>query len=117
VALHDEASTAAETDWPQILALYELMMKLTENPVVALNHAIATAMVRGPAEGLELLKALDSDARMARNHRLNAVRGHLLEMAGDFAGAAEQYRLAASRTMSDPEQRYLLMQAARLRGS
>jgi len=113
-ALHDEARTAAETDWPQILALYELMMKLTENPVVALNHAIATAMVHGPAKGLELLKSVDSDPRMMRSHRLNAVRGHLLEMLGDSAGAAAQYRLAAQRTMSAPEQRYLLMQAARL---
>jgi len=113
-ALHDEARTAAETDWPQILALYGLMLKLTENPMVALNHAVATAMVHGAAKGLELLKPLDADSRMAKNHRLNAVCGHLLEMSGDLEGATAQYRLAASRTMSAPEQRYLLTQAARL---
>jgi predicted RNA polymerase sigma factor len=82
--------------------------------VVALNRAIAVAMVHGPAKGLELLRMLDTDARMARNHRLDAVRGHLLEMAGDYVGAAACYRLAAQRTMSAPEQRYLLMQAARV---
>ena len=113
-ALHDEADTAAKTDWPQILGLYGLMKQLSDNPVITLNHAIAMAMVHGPARGLELLQPLDADDRMVKNHRLNAVRGHLLEMAGDYFGAAAQYRLAASRTMSAPEQRYLLTQAARL---
>lgn len=113
-ALHDEARRAEDTDWRQILALYELMMKLEDNPVVALNHAVATAMVYGPSDGLELLRPLDADPRTATHHRLDAVRAHLLEMAGDYPAAISQYRLAASRTMSLPEQRYLQMQAARL---
>lgn len=113
-ALHDEAERVEDTDWPQILALYELMMKLADNPMVALNYAVATAMVQGPRQGLELLRGLDSDPRIARHHRLDAVRGHLLEMAGDHAAAIQSYRLAASRTTSLPEQRYLQMKAARL---
>ena len=113
-ALHDEATRVEDTDWPQILALYELMMKLAGNPMVALNHAVASAMVHGPQKGLELLQVLDSDPRMARHHRLDAVRAHLLEMAEDHEGAMRCYRLAASRATSLPEQRYLLMRAARL---
>ncbi len=98
----------------QILALYELLKRMSENPMVMLNHAIAAAMVRGPSHGLELLRALDSDTRLADHYRLNAVRAHLLEMSGDREAAIEQYRMAASRTMSIPEQNYLLTQAARL---
>jgi len=113
-ALHDEATRVEDTDWPQILALYELMMKLAGNPMVALNHAVASAMVHGPQKGLELLQVLDSDPRMGRHHRLDAVRAHLLEMAEDHEGAMRCYRLAASRATSLPEQRYLLMRAARL---
>ena len=113
-ALHDEATRVEDTDWPQILALYELMMKLAGNPMVALNHAVASAMVHGPQRGLELLQALDSDPRLVRHHRLDAVRAHLLEMADDHEGAMRCYRLAAGRATSLPEQRYLLMRAARL---
>ena len=113
-AVHDEAPRAEDTDWPQILALYELLKRTSDNPMVMLNHAIAVAMVHGAAKGLELLAALDSDPRMARHHRLNAVRAHLLEMAGDHDAATEQYRLAASQTTSIPERDYLLRQAARL---
>jgi RNA polymerase sigma factor (sigma-70 family) len=113
-AVHDEAARAEETDWPQILALYELLKRMSDNPMVILNHAIAAAMVHGPSKGLELLKALDSDPRIASHHRLDAVRAHLLEMAGDPRAAITHYRLAASRTTSIPEQNYLITQAARL---
>lgn len=113
-AVHDEAVTADDTDWPQILALYELLKQMSENPMVALNHAIAVAMVNGPRKGLELLAPFDADARLAGHHRLDAVRAHLLEMAGDHQGATEYYRRAAHRTTSTPERNYLLTQAARL---
>ncbi|NUQ29034.1 MAG: RNA polymerase sigma factor [Acidobacteriaceae bacterium] len=113
-ALHDEASRAEETDWPQILALYELMKRISDNPMVALNHAIAAAMVYGPTKGLELLRTLDADERIARHHRLDAARAHLFEMAGDYKAAITHYRLAATRTTSLPEQQYLQTQAARL---
>jgi predicted RNA polymerase sigma factor len=113
-AVHSEAAHAADTDWPQILALYELLKRMSDNPVVMLNHAIAVAMVRGPAVGLELLDRLDRDGRLAGHHRLHAVRAHLLEMAGDTDGAVTHYRIAACRTSSQPEHVYLLTQAARL---
>ncbi|HTV66606.1 MAG TPA: sigma-70 family RNA polymerase sigma factor [Bryocella sp.] len=113
-AVHDEAGRAEDTDWPQILALYELQKHLSDSPMVALNQAVAAAMVYGPMKGLELLKALDSDARLAGHHRLAAVRAHLLEMSGDRAGAIEHYRIAAARTTNVPEQNYLLTQAAKL---
>jgi RNA polymerase sigma factor (sigma-70 family) len=116
-AVHDEAARAEDTDWAQILALYDLLKRMSDNPVVTLNHAIATAMVHGPSEGLELLKTLDSDARLAGNHRLDAVRAHLLELAGDHEAAIEHYRLAAGRTTSLPERNYLITQAARLSDS
>jgi RNA polymerase sigma factor (sigma-70 family) len=114
-AVHDEATRAEDTDWPQILALYEILKLISDNPMVVLNHAIAAAMVHGPAKGLELLKQLDSDPRLAGHHRLAAVRAHLLEIAGDHAAARELYRIAATKTTSIPEQNYLLTQAARLR--
>src|SRR5581483_11998410 len=113
-AVHAEAARAEDTDWPQILALYELLKRMSDNPMVMLNHAIATAMVRGPSVGLELLDMLDRDGRLAGHHRLDAVRAHLLEMAGDLAGAIKHYRIAAARTTSLPEQHYLMSQAARL---
>jgi RNA polymerase sigma factor (sigma-70 family) len=113
-AVHDEAATAADTDWRQILVLYELLAQVAPSPVVTLNHAVALAMVRGPRAGLELLATLDGDGRMAGNHRLEAVRAHLLELAGDTAAARERYRAAARRTTSLPEQRYLEGRAARL---
>ncbi len=114
-AVHDEAARAEDTDWPQILALYELLKRMSDNPMVILNHAIAAAMVHGPSTGLELLQALDADGRLAGHHRLDAVRAHLLELAGDHAAAIAHYRTAAGRTTSLPERNYLLTQAARLR--
>jgi RNA polymerase sigma factor (sigma-70 family) len=116
-AVHDEAARAEDTDWPQILALYELLKRMSDNPMVTLNHAIAAAMVHGALKGLELLRALDSDPRLARHHRLDAVRAHLFEMAGDRESAVTHYRLAAERAASLPERNYLMMQAARLSDS
>ncbi|GAA2217634.1 RNA polymerase sigma factor [Micromonospora olivasterospora] len=113
-ALHDEAPTAERTDWPQILALYEVLEKLSANPVVSLNRAVATAMAHGPAVGLDALAALDADPRLAGHHRLHAARAHLYEMAGDAPRAMTHYRAAADRTTSLPEQHYLRMRAARL---
>jgi RNA polymerase sigma factor (sigma-70 family) len=115
-ALHDEAASTEATDWPQILALYTLLARMSDNPMIALNQSIAYAMVHGPAAGLERLAALDADGRLARHHRLAAVRAHLHEMAGNREAAIEQYRLAASRTASVPERNYLLHRAARLTG-
>ncbi len=114
-AIHDEAAHAEDTDWPQILALYGLLERISPNPMVTLNHAVAVAMVRGPKAGLELLRRLDDDDRISNHHRLDAVRAHLLEMAGDRAAASASYRSAARRTTSLPERRYLEAQAAQLR--
>ncbi len=113
-AVHDEAGQASDTDWPQILALYELLKLMSDNPMVMLNHAIAAAMVHGATAGLELLDALEGDGRLAGHYRLDAVRAHLLEMAGDHQTAMSHYRKAASRTTSLPERNYLTLQAARL---
>ena len=113
-AVHDEAPSAAETDWTEILALYEVLEEVSPGPVVTLNRAVAVAMVHGPRTGLAVLGTLDDDDRMARTHRLEAVRAHLLELAGDVEAAREAYRLAARRTASVPERRYLSLRAARL---
>jgi RNA polymerase sigma factor (sigma-70 family) len=113
-AVHDEAARAEDTDWPQILALYTVLKGLSDNPMIALNHAIATAMVDGPAAGLQLLEGLGADGRMTNHHRLHAVRAHLLEKAGDRQGAIANYRSAAGRTTSIPERNYLMAQAGRL---
>lgn len=113
-AVHDEAALAEDTDWPQILALYELLKRVSPGPMVTLNHAIAAAMVHGPGKGLELLRTLDTDPRLAGHYRLDAVRAHLLEMIGDRESAIRHFRIAASRTTSVPEQNYLMTQAARL---
>jgi predicted RNA polymerase sigma factor len=102
------------TDWPQIVALYELLLRIADNPAVRLDHAVAVAMVQGPRAGLELVDELQADDRIAADHRLHAVRGHLLEMAGECAAARDSYLAAARRTTSLPRQRYLHAQAARL---
>jgi RNA polymerase sigma factor (sigma-70 family) len=115
-AVHDEAERAEDTDWPQILALYELLKRVSPGPMVTLNHAIAAAMVHGPAEGLQLLRALDTDPRLANHYRLDAVRAHFMEKTGDYEAAIEHYRAAAARTTSLPERNYLMTQAARLAG-
>lgn len=114
-AVHDAAPTAAATDWPQIRLLYELLEKLVDNPVVTLNRAVAVAMTDGPQAGLAVLDEVAP--RLAGHHRLDAVRAHLLEESGDAAGAARHYAAAAARAVNLPEQRYLMMRAARLRSS
>ncbi|MFI5839251.1 RNA polymerase sigma factor [Catenuloplanes sp. NPDC051500] len=113
-ALHDEAPSADETDWPQILALYGVLERLTPSPVVTLNRAVAQAMVAGPVAGLATLDRLAADPLLARGHRLPAARAHLLEMAGSRTAAIEEYRTAAARTSSVPERNYLTLRAARL---
>ena len=113
-AVHDEAARAEDTDWPQILALYGLLKRMSDNPMVTLNHAIAAAMVHGAPTGLRLLEPLDADERLAGHYRLDAVRAHLLEMAGDRDAAIAHFRAAAERTTSIPERDYLATQAARL---
>ena len=113
-AVHDEAARAEDTDWQDILGLYGVLKRLSDNPMVALNHAIAAAMVHGPSMGLELLEALDKDERLAGHYRLDAVRGHLLERAGNYEAAEAHYRTAASRTSSTAERDYLIARAARL---
>jgi predicted RNA polymerase sigma factor len=112
-AVHAEAARAEDTDWPQIVALYELLERIAPNPMVTLNRAVAVAMVHGPEAGLDLLRTLDDDG-IAGHHRLHAVRAHLLELAGDLAGARAGYEAAARLTTSLPEQRYLEARAARL---
>jgi RNA polymerase sigma factor (sigma-70 family) len=113
-AIHDRAPRAGDTDWPQILALYGLLEQMTGNPIVTLNRAVAAAMADGPSAGLALLDAIDG--RLTGHYRLDAVRAHLLEMAGDTHAALALYRAAARRTTSLPEQRYLSTRAARLKG-
>lgn len=113
-ALHDEAATDAATDWPQILALYEVLEGIAPGPVVTLNRAVALARVDGPRAGLALLGTLDDDARLEHSHRLDAVRAHLLELAGDPVAAREAYLRAARRSGSVQEQRYLALRAASL---
>jgi predicted RNA polymerase sigma factor len=113
-AVHAEAGSAGDTDWPQILALYELLLRITPNPIVRLSRAVAVAMVRDPEAGLRELPALEGDPRVQGHHRIAGVRAHLLEMAGDEAGARADYLAAARSTTSIPEQRYLEAKAANL---
>ncbi len=113
-AVHDEAPNAEATDWLEIMGLYELLMRTSDNPMVTLNYAVAVAMVRGPEVGLDLVEKLRADERVADDHRLHAVRAHLLEMAGDGVAARESYLAAARLTTSLPQQRYLHARAARL---
>jgi RNA polymerase sigma factor (sigma-70 family) len=113
-AVHDEARRSEETDWTQILALYELLKRISDNPIVTLNHAVAAAMVHGSREGLSLLEKLNSDPRLAGHHRLEAVRAHLLELAGDPVNAIRHFRIAAARTASVPERNFLLGRASKL---
>jgi len=113
-AVHAEAPTAQDTDWPQVVALYRVLAHVAPGPMVTLNQAVAVAMVDGPRAGLDLLAPLADDDRTAGHHRLAAVRAHLLELAGDLPAARTAYREAARLTTSLPEQRYLDARAARL---
>ncbi|HEY4159244.1 MAG TPA: DUF6596 domain-containing protein, partial [Polyangiaceae bacterium] len=116
-ALHDEAARLEDTDWPQILALYDLLERMSQNPMVSLNRAIAVAMVHGPRAGLALLEPLARDPRLANHHLLWAARGHLSERAGDRAEAIAHFRAAAERSASTPERNYLLLKIAKLGSS
>lgn len=111
-AVHAEAATYDQTDWPQILALYGVLDRLADDPVVTLNRAVAVAQVEGPDAGLSLLEKTAHDPRLAGHHRVHAVRAHLLSTADRHADAAEEYRIAAQRTLSTPERQYLLRRAA-----
>jgi RNA polymerase sigma factor (sigma-70 family) len=115
-AVHDEATRPELTDWSQILQLYGLLQRLTPGPMVTLNRIVAVAMVDGPVVALAELQTAEVDPALAGHYRVAAVRAHLLEMAGDLGGARENFRLAARRTLSMPEQRYLDARAARLGG-
>ncbi len=114
-AVHDEAANPSDTDWAEVLGLYGLLQRMSDNPMVTLNHAIAVAMVHGPSAGLERLDAIAADPRVAGHHRLDAVRAHLLERAGDRDGAVACFQRAAEGTSSLAERNYLLTHAARLR--
>jgi RNA polymerase sigma factor (sigma-70 family) len=111
-AVHDQAASPEDTNWSEILALYGLLERITGNPMVSLNRAVAVAMVHGPAAGLELLDGVAD--RLGDHHRLHSVRGHLYEMAGDRAAAVDEFRIAAAGTISVPELDYRVAQAARL---
>jgi RNA polymerase sigma factor (sigma-70 family) len=113
-AIHDEAPSSEETDWPQIKALYGLLLQMSDNPIVGLNHAVAVAMADGPTTGLRRLDMLAGDKLLAEDHRLYAVRAHLLEMSGDSSAARDAYLAAARRATNLPQQRYLNRQASRL---
>ena len=115
-AVHAEAPSAAETDWREITALYELLEQVAPNPVFTLNRAVALAMLKGPQAGLQLLAEVQQDRRLTTSHRVPAVRGHLLELAGDSAAAAEAYHIASRLTTSRPERDYLLRKAAAIAG-
>ena len=113
-AIHDQAASHADTDWSEILSLYRLLERMTGNPMVTLNRAVAAAMARGPDTGLRMLDGLDE--RLGDHHRLHSVRAHLLELAGDTTGAIAEFRAAAARTTNLREQHYLTTKAARLAG-
>lgn len=112
--MHDEAPSAAETDWRQVLALYDLLRYLASGPMVTLNRVVAVSMVHGPHRGLDQLAAAETDPALAGHHRVPAVRSHLLELADDRQAARASYELAARRTLSAPEQRYLASRARAL---
>ena len=116
-AVHDEADSPDATDWRQIAALYGILLRLDDNPVVALNHAVAVSMVAGPRAGLELVQRLGADARINTDRRFHAVRGHLLEKAGDRTAAIEAYQAAARVATNLQQQRYLNRQITRLQAS
>jgi predicted RNA polymerase sigma factor len=115
-AVHAEATNANDTDWPQILALYDVLERIAPSPVVALNRAVAVGMVRGPRAGLEILESLDGDERLGRTHRVASVRASFLELAGDLDAARDAYRFAAEQTQSEPERRFLEQRMRRLGG-
>ena len=115
-AVHAEARDGDDTDWRQILALYDLLERVAPSPVVTLNRAVAVAMVNGPQAGLDVLATLEGDGPMASHHRLAGLRGHFHELAGQREAAVADYQVAAQRATSLPERRYLESRATRLAG-
>ena len=113
-AVHDEAKQSGDTDWPQIVALYDLLERFAPNPVVTLNRAVAVAMAQGPAAGFRVLASIEEAGGLHASHRVSATRAHLLEMSGDAAAARTWYATASRQATSLPEQRYLTAQVARL---
>ncbi len=113
-AVHDEAQRAEDTDWQQILRLYDLLERIAPGPMVTLNRIVAFAMVHGPQAGVEALDRAASDPALAGHHRVHAVKAHLLELSGDVEAARAEYLLAARRTLSAPEQQYLEARAAQI---
>jgi predicted RNA polymerase sigma factor len=113
-AVHAEAPSPEATDWPQILGLYNLLQQAAPGPMVQLGRVVAVAMTHGPRAGLRELAVAELDPALGAHHRLSAVRGHLLELAGELEAARAEYLVAARRTASLPEQRYLSARAARL---
>jgi predicted RNA polymerase sigma factor len=113
-AVHAEAPRAEDTDWAQIVALYRMLDRIAPSPIVTLNHAVAAAMADGPTVALQMVEPLRHDDRLRRSHRVHAVRGHLLELAGRPADARAEYAAAAGLATSLPEQRYLNLRAGRL---
>jgi predicted RNA polymerase sigma factor len=116
-AVHDEAGSTEDTDWAQIVALYSVLMTMSDNPMLVLNYAVAVAMAQGPARGLAILEKLDRDPRIQGHYRLDAVRAHLLERSGGITAALPHYAAAAEKTASIPERNYLLLKIARLRAT
>jgi RNA polymerase sigma factor (sigma-70 family) len=113
-AVHDEAASDAETDWPQILGLYQLLSSLADNPMITLNQAVAELKVHGPTAALAMLDRAASDDRLHGHYRVDGLRAHLLEEAGDLKAAREYYVKAAKATLSLPERHYLQERATRL---
>jgi RNA polymerase sigma factor (sigma-70 family) len=111
-AVHDQAAAHHDTDWAEIAALYGLLERMTGNPMVTLNRAVAVSMAQGPKVGLAILAGLRD--RLGDHHRFHAVRAHLLELAGDTEGAVVEFRAAAARATNLREQRYLTAKAAHL---
>jgi predicted RNA polymerase sigma factor len=113
-AVHDEAITYDDTDWPQIVALYDLLIATGDNPMIRLNHAVAVAMASGPAAGLELIARIAGDEHLTSDHRLHAVTAQLHEMAGDFESAQTEYQAAIAKTTNLQQRRHLQRKLAQL---
>jgi len=109
-AVHADAKTADDTDWNEILGLYDLLTVTAPGPMVALNRIVALAMVHGPQQALDELSTLELD-----HHRVHAVKAHLLDLHGDHDHARAEYEKAAALTLSAPEQRYLRLRSRRPR--
>jgi predicted RNA polymerase sigma factor len=116
--VHDEALRPEETDWLQILGLYDVLQALAPGPMVTLNRIVAVAMVHGAGVALgELAAVVERDETLRQHYRVHAVRAHLLELAGETSAARSEYEVAARSTLSLPEQRYLMLRAGRLGAS